>query len=318
MTAVSLVFLGTSELARRSLQALVRAPLVEVLGVVSQPDRAQGRGLQVRPTAVKQEALRHGLPVWQPDKLGKDQELLRRLRELSPAVFVVAAYGQLLPPAVLSLPEYGCLNVHPSLLPKYRGAAPIIWPLLNGETQTGVTIMKMDEGWDTGDILAQETTGIAATETGGQLHDRLAELGAELLVQSIPDYLQGNLQPTPQRHESASYAPKISRSDTVIDWNRPAPAIANAVRGFNPWPGAATQLVQGDKRRRLKIWEAEASLHNDEQEPGTVIDTSPQGIVVACRTGCLQLTLLQREGGKRMDVPSFLRGTPVKPGERFI
>lgn len=310
------VFLGTAELARHSLQALVRSPQVELLGVVSQPDKAKGRQLRQVPSAVKVEALKHSLPVWQPSLLRKDTRLIEHLNCLDIDVIVVAAYGQILPASVLEIPKFGCVNVHTSLLPRYRGAAPIQWAILNGDRETGVTIMKMDEGLDTGDILTQMKTPIHPIETGGELHDRLAELGANLLVDTLPKYLRGNLSPDPQDPEKATYARKLSKSDGQVNWTRSAIELANQIRGLNPWPGTFSHLSRGSDSRLIKFWRAEP-LSGDDAEPGTVISASPTGVIVACSKGHLRLTSLQREGGKRLEAGPFLAGFPIKLGNRF-
>ena len=239
MTALRIIFMGTAELSGASLQVLAGDPQFQIAAVVTQPDRPQGRDLKPQPSPVKSLAWRLGLPVLQPERV-RDGKFIGELRELTPNLIVVAAYGQILPPAILDLPRHGCLNVHTSLLPKYRGAAPIQWAIANGDTETGVTIMKMDVGLDTGDIIATRRTPIQPEDNSATLHERLAQLGAELLVQTIPDYVAGKIQPVPQPAAGASHAAKIKKEDGHIDWNRPAREIWNRLRAFTPWPGAFT------------------------------------------------------------------------------
>lgn len=239
MTALRIIFLGTPELSCASLQALAGDEKFQIAAVVTQPDRPKGRDLKPQPSPVKSLALRLGLPVLQPER-ARDEKFIAGLRALQPDLIIVVAYGQILPPAILNLPRHGCLNVHTSLLPKYRGAAPIQWAIANGDTETGVTIMKMDVGLDTGDIIATRRTPIQPEDNSATLHDRLAQLGAELLAQTIPDYVAGKIQPRPQPAEGASHAAKIKKEDGRIDWNQPAQTIWNRLRAFTPWPGAFT------------------------------------------------------------------------------
>lgn len=315
--AVRAIFLGTAELARRSLQALIHSPEVSIIGVISQPDKPQGRRLRIKPTPVKTESLQHSLPVWQPASLRTDTALLTRLKNSAPDLILVAAYGQMLPPEVLEIPKLGCLNVHPSLLPKYRGAAPISWTILNGDHQTGVTIMKVDEGLDTGDIVAQETTPISPTETGGELHNRLSQLGAQLLVRTLSKYLKGDVTIRPQNHQRATYARKLDRRDGEIDWHRPALELANQIRGLNPRPGTFSRLRKHIEFPAIKFWRAEPQS-GPKREPGTVVETSSRGIVVACGQDHLRITKLQRAGGKPLPAGDFLAGFSILPGSQFI
>ena len=310
------LFLGTAELARTSLRALIESPDVEVAGVISQPDRPRGRKLRPVPTAVRAEALEHGLQVWQPDSLGRDEALIGRLRELAPDLIVTAAYGQLLPPSVLSIPVRGALNVHTSLLPLHRGAAPIAWAILKGESRTGVTIMLMDEGLDTGPVLAQVHTPIGAEETGGELHDRLAILGADLLVRTIPRHLSGEIGPRAQDSSKATHAPRLSRRDGAMRWNRSAVDLANHVRGLAPWPGSWTRLERGERSERILLWRARAE-EGSGGSPGELLEASAQGLVVACGQGRLRIGELQRAGSRRMEAAAFLSGCPLRPGMRF-
>ncbi len=241
MPSLRTVFMGTTELSCASLRALQALPEVEVVAAVTQPDRPSGRELKLHVSAVKQLALHERLPVLQPER-ARDPAFLEQLRALRPDLIVVVAYGQILPQTILDLPRLGCLNVHASLLPKYRGAAPVQWAIITGEKETGVTIMKMDAGMDTGDILSQQPSLIHPEDTSETLHERLARLGAELLSLTIPDFVAGKIQPRPQSVEGVSYAPKITRQDGRIDWKLPALLIWNRVRGLQPWPGAFTHL----------------------------------------------------------------------------
>ena len=312
MAALRIVFMGTAELSCPSLDALTRGPDFEVVAVVTQPDRPKGRDLKVQPSPVKELAARKGLPVRQPEK-ARDEGFLEELHRLQPDLIAVAAYGQILPQNILDLPRFGCLNVHTSLLPKYRGAAPIQWAILNDEAETGVTIMKMDAGLDTGDILAQQPTPIHPEDTSETLHDRLAELGAELLMQTISDYVAGRIQPRPQPTEGVIYAPKINKQDGRIDWRQPARAIGNRVRAMVPWPSAFAYLPDQLPAHLLKIWQAEV-VESTAGAPGEIIQANKTGIVVACGQGALRILALQREGGRRMSAQDFLAGHPLTPG----
>src|SRR5271168_5246745 len=254
---MKIVFMGTAELSCASLEKL--AGKRSVIAVVTQPDKPKGRELKLQFSPVKILAEKLKLPVLQPLK-ARDEKFISGLRELQPDLIVVVAYGQILPQSILDLPKFGCVNVHTSLLPKYRGASPIQSAILNGETETGVTIMKMDAGLDTGEIISQARTPILPEDNSQTLHDRLAQLGAELLVETIPDYVTGKISPKPQPAEGASYAAKIKKEDGKIDWNEPAEKILNRLRAFTPWPGAFTFLAGEPKASRpagLKIWKAE-------------------------------------------------------------
>ena len=305
--------MGTAPLACASLQTLAETPEFRVLGVVTQPDRPKGRELKFQPSAVKELALRLGLPVLQPER-AREAAFLEQLRALAPELIVVAAYGQILPKALLDLPRFGCLNVHTSLLPKYRGAAPIQWAILNDEPQSGVTIMQMDVGLDTGPILAQQPTPIEPQDNAQSLHDRLATLGAELLARTIPDYISGKLTPRPQPLEGASHAPKIKKEDGRLDWQQPARTLWNRVRGLVPWPGAFT-FLPGPQPLLLKLWQTEVLERCG--PPGEVLSADKTGLVVGCGQGSLRIVLLQREGGRRLNVEQFLAGHPLRPGQRL-
>jgi methionyl-tRNA formyltransferase len=312
MPPLKTIFMGTAELACASLQALGREPFVQLVAVVSQPDKPKGRDLKVQPTPVKTIAHALGIPVLQPAK-ARDNTFIDQLRKFEPDLIVVAAYGQILPPAILELPRFGCLNVHTSLLPKHRGAAPIQWAILQGDVETGVTIMKMDAGLDTGDILTQTKTPISPTDNAQTLHDRLARLGSEVLVSTIPDYVAGRITPRPQPTEHASYARRLTKQDGKLDWTQPAGNLWNRIRAFTPWPGAYTfQRIEG-KRQLLKIWSAQVDEPSSGQ-PGEVLRADKSAIVVACGEQALRILELQREGGRRLGASEFLAGHVIPPG----
>jgi len=312
MSSLKIIFMGTADLAGASLQALCREKSFQIIAVVSQPDKPRGRDMKLQPTPVKTLALVENLPVLQPAR-ARNEDFIVELRQLQPDLIVVAAYGQILPQSLLDIPRLGCLNVHTSLLPKYRGAAPIQWSILNGDAETGVTIMKMDAGLDTGPMLSQVTTGITPADNAQTLHDRLAELGGELLVKTIPDYAAGKLTPQPQPAEGASYARKISKEDGQLDWSQPAATLWNRVRGFTPWPGAFTHFSAEGKPRLLKIWQAEV-VSELSGTPGEILRADKQGLIVACGQQALRILQLQREGGRKMTAQEFLAGQTLSAG----
>jgi methionyl-tRNA formyltransferase len=314
MAALRIVFMGTPDLACFSLEALLQPPEFEVVAAVTQPDRPKGRALKLHPSPVKEIALRKKLPVLQPER-ARDERFIQALAEIQPEIIAVAAFGQILPKAVLETPKFGCVNVHTSLLPKYRGAAPIQWALLNGDTETGVTIMKMDCGMDTGDIIAQERTPILPSDNSQTLHDRLGRLGAELLVRTIPDYVAGKIHPIPQPSEGVTAAPKIKKQDGHIDWTRPATAIWNQIRAFTPWPGAFTHFTDQPPPHLLKIWEA--AVVEASGAAGEVLCADAAGVLVACGVNAIRISALQREGGRRMSAREFLAGHSLKPGQKL-
>jgi methionyl-tRNA formyltransferase len=310
-----IVFMGTAELACASLKALLDCADFEVAGVVTQPDRPRGRALKLQPSPVKKVAVAAGLPVWQPER-ARQAEFTVLLASLHPDLLVVAAYGQILPQSMLDLPRFGGLNVHASLLPKYRGAAPIQWAILNGDPETGVTIMKMAAGLDTGDILRRQTTQILPEDDSSSLHERLALLGATLLVPTILDYSSGKITPQPQDESAASYARKITKEDGRLDWTRPARAIWNQVRAFTPWPGAFTSLPENSNRRLLKIFRVTLE-ENASGAPGEIVQADKTGLLVACGQGALRIHDLQLEGGRKMTVPEWLAGRPLSAGTKL-
>ena len=313
MNGLKIIFMGTAELSCTSLEKLAHDSQFQITAVVTQPDKPQGRELKLQPPPVKILAQKLNLPILQPAK-ARDEHFVSELRAAKPDLIVVAAYGHLLPPAILDLPRFGCLNVHTSLLPKYRGAAPIQWAIANGETETGVTIMKMDAGMDTGAILTQKRTPILPQDDSASLHNRLAQLGAELLLDTIPGYVAGKILPQSQP-ENASYAPKIKREDGQIDWNQPAQTILNRLRAFTPWPGAFTFLKTEPRPCLLKIWKAEVIEKSG--GAGEILFADENGIIVACGKNALRILELQREGGRRITARDFLGGCPLKSGEKF-
>lgn len=304
------VFAGTPEFAVPALKALVRAGH-DIEAVLSQPDRPAGRGRRTVAGAVKRCARTLGLDVLQPQSLRKPS-VLAGIRVLRPQVIVVAAYGLMLTREVLELPDFGCINVHASLLPRWRGAAPIQRAIEAGDPETGVSIMQMDEGLDTGPVLARRSTPISARDTAGTLHDRLAKLGAALLIETLPRIEAGTIEPIPQDPRRASYAAKIRPSDANPDWRRSALEIERQVRAMNPWP----VVRAGHKGRTIRIWEAEA-IADVAGPPGQILRAGRQGVDVACGSGVLRIKALQREGGKRLGAADFLNGYPLHTGERF-
>jgi methionyl-tRNA formyltransferase len=314
MAALRIIFMGTAELSCASLESLARDKTFSVAAVVTQPDKPKGRDLQLQPSPVKSLALKLNLSVLQPAR-ARDEQFIAELRALQPDLIVVVAYGHILPQTILDLPKFGCLNVHTSLLPKYRGAAPVQWAIASGETETGVTIMKMDAGLDTGPIISQRRTSILLADDSATLHDRLAQLGAELLLQTVPDYVAGKIQPKAQPDDGASHAPKIKKEDGRIDWKLPAKTIWNRLRAFTPWPGAFVFLAGQSKPQLLKIWKAEVIEQSG--KIGEIVSADKNGIVVACGENALRVLELQREGGRRMGAAEFLAGHALRTGEKF-
>ena len=310
---MNIIFMGTAELSCASLELLARSKNLFIAAVVTQPDKPKGRDLKRQPSPVKSLALKLKLPVLQPER-ARDERFIAGLRTLKPDLIVVVAYGHILPQTILDLPRHGCLNVHTSLLPKYRGAAPIQWAIANGETETGVTIMKMDAGLDTGPIVAQFRTPIQPADDSAILHDRLAQIGAQLLTQTIPDYVAGKIRPEPQPTAGVSHAPKIKKEDGHIDWCQPAKTIWNRLRAFTPWPGAFTFLAGEPKPQLLKIWKAEVVEQSG--KVGEILSADKSGVIVACGRDALRVWELQREGGRRMGAAEFLAGCPLRVGER--
>ena len=303
---MKLIFAGTPEFAAVALEALLAAGHAVAL-TLTQPDRPAGRGLKPHLSAVKKLALARGLPLAQPANL-KEPAIQEQLRNVGADAMVVAAYGLILPPAVLCLPARGCLNIHASLLPRWRGAAPIQRALLNGDRETGITIMQMDSGLDTGAILLQEKIAINDDDTAQTLHDKLAPLGARGLLRALSE----NLAPRAQDDEAATYAAKIAKAEAVIDWSRSAVDICRQVRAFNPAPGAVTTLDGAT----LKIWCAQPVVHTA-AVPGTVVGVGASGFVVAAGTGAVNITELQKAGSKRLAARAFLAGAALASGARL-
>ncbi|MCD8376535.1 MAG: methionyl-tRNA formyltransferase [Oscillospiraceae bacterium] len=304
-----IVFMGTPEFAVPSLRALAEAGHT-LCGAFTQPDRPKGRGMKLQPTPVKEFCLTHEIPVFQPAGF-RDGEALAQIQALAPEMIAVAAYGRILPQAILELPPAGCINVHSSLLPKYRGAAPINWAILNGERETGVTIMHMSAALDAGDIIAQKTTAIGPEETAGDLTARLAELGAGLLAETVARLERGEAGRVPQREEMATYAPMLSRELSPVDWNRPAQAIHDQVRGLLPWPAAAASLGGV----RCKILSTKVCQQTSGRPCATVLRADKNGLYIACGGGSvLEVLEVQPEGKKKMKAAAFLLGHPLKEG----
>jgi methionyl-tRNA formyltransferase len=310
--ALRVLFFGTPEFAVPSLLALVRARH-QVVGVISQPDRPRGRGQHVQFEAVKKAALEHQLAQWQPDRL-KDPALLDALRALEPDLAVVAAYGRLLPQALLDLPRLGFINVHASLLPRWRGAAPVHRAILAGDETTGVTIMRVVLALDAGPMLARRTTSIDPNETSGTLEARLATIGAGLLAEVVDRLSSGAIDDEPQDDRMATYAAKLERSESQTRWDVPARDLHNRIRGLQPWPLAAASL----RGRRILLLESNVEDdEGDRGEPGTILAAGPDGLVVATRAGAVRLLRLQPEGRRAMPARDFLNGTRLAAGERF-
>ena len=304
--------MGTPDFSVGALKALAENGY-EIAGVVTQPDKPRGRGKASAMTPVKEAALELGLTVYQPSRV-REQSFMDTVRALNPDVIVVSAFGQIIPKALLELPRYGCVNIHASLLPKYRGAAPIQWAVMDGEPVSGVTIMQMDEGLDTGDMLAKTEVPLEPDETGGSLFDKLSRAGADLLIRTLPALEQGTLTPEKQPLESpTAYARMIRKEDGRIDWNLEAEAIERRIRGLNPWPSAYTELTG----KILKIWRAEVLPKESGQAPGTVTEAGKGGFCVQTGKGVLRLLEVQLEGKKRMDAQAFLRGFHAAPGMKL-
>ncbi|MHB1373129.1 MAG: methionyl-tRNA formyltransferase [Thauera sp.] len=307
--ALRVAFAGTPEFAAQALRAILDAGYPVPL-VLTQPDRPAGRGMKLTPSPVKQLALAHGIEVDQPEKL-RTEEQRARLAACAPDVLVVAAYGLILPKAVLDLPRLGCINIHASLLPRWRGAAPIHRAIEAGDAETGITIMQMDEGLDTGAMLLRRALPILPADTTAGLHDRLALLGGECIVDALAALQRGALVATAQPADGVTYAAKIGRAEAAIDWTRPAAEIERAMRAFDPFPGAASAL----RDTVVKCWSG--TVVPGTGAPGSVLAVDEAGITIACGRDALRCTVLQRPGSKRLPAGEFLRGFPVSVGERF-
>lgn len=304
-----IVFAGTPEFAAQALAAILAAGQ-DVPLVLTQPDRPSGRGMALKASPVKQLALEHGLQVHQPASL-KSAESRQPIIDASPDVMVVAAYGLILPQAALDIPRLGCINIHASLLPRWRGAAPIQRAILAGDAETGVTLMRMEAGLDTGPMLLKGRLPITDADCAATLHAKLAALGARLIVEALPRLARGELPGEPQPAEGVTYAAKLEKSEAALDWRQTAVALSRAVRAFDPFPGTVAR-VEG---QTIKVWRAEPAPGAG--EPGTVLAANVDGILVACGEGALRLVELQKSGGKRLQAADFLHGFALKPGQRF-
>lgn len=308
---MKIVFMGTPDFAVGALEAIIQAGH-EITCVVTQPDKPKGRSKEMQFPPVKECALKHNLPVFQPVKI-KTPEAIETLKTYAADIYVVAAFGQILSQEILDMPKYGCVNIHASLLPKYRGSAPIQWAIIDGEKETGVTIQQMNAGIDTGDILCTSVIPIAAKETGASLFDKLSAVGAELIVEALKQIEAGTLIPKPQDDSKATHAKMLTKALGEIDWTQSAVVIERLIRGLNAWPSAYTIL----RGKTLKIWEADVIDSIQEQIPGTVVSVTKDAIVVQTGEGALQLSNIQLEGKKRMTVKDFLLGYKVEVGEQL-
>ncbi|MGN0482681.1 MAG: methionyl-tRNA formyltransferase [Lachnospiraceae bacterium] len=308
-----IIFMGTPDFSVGTLEALIEAGH-EVVLAVTQPDKPKGRGKAMQFSPVKEAALAHGIEVYQPQRVRRP-ECIEYLRQYQPDLIVVVAFGQILPKEILEMPRYCCLNVHASLLPKYRGAAPIQWAVLNGDKETGVTTMRMDEGIDTGDIIKTKKVSLSEEETGGSLFEKLTGVGAELAVETIEAIETGKAVYTPQDHEKATHTSMIRKEQGKINWNRPAVEIERLIRGMNPWPSAYTSLNE----KLFKIWAAKALPdETTNAEPGTVCKVTKHDVFVQTGEGILQLLEVQAQGKKRMSADAFLRGGAIKEDTKFV
>lgn len=308
---MKVIFMGTPDFSVGTLAALVEAGH-EVVLAVTQPDKPKGRGKEMQYTPVKEYALEKGIPVYQPEKVRRP-ECIEELKKYQADVCVVIAFGQILPKEILEMTPYGCINVHASLLPKYRGAAPIQWAIINGESISGVTTMQMDEGLDTGDMLEKAEVPLGEKITGGELHDLLAEAGAKLCVQTLEKLEKGELKPEKQGETPTAYARMLDKKLGNIDWTRPAVEIERLIRGLNPWPSAYTTCNE----KTMKIWDADVVDEEKTAEPGTIIEVTKQTFSVQTGEGALRINELQIPGKKKMSADAFLRGYQVKTGEKL-
>lgn len=305
-----ILFMGTPDFSVPTLECLIDSEH-EIIGVVTQPDKPKGRGKHIIHPPIKMVALEKGIPVYQPIKV-KEQDFMDTMAALKPDLAVVVAFGQILPKAFLELPKYGCINIHASLLPKYRGAGPIQWAVIHGEATTGVTTMYMDVGLDTGDMLLKETVKIEPNETGGSLHDKLSVIGGPLILKTIQAMVENHLVRQPQDNALATYAPMLNKEMGNINWNQPADTIEHLVRGLNPWPSAYTYY----EGKLLKIWESEVVTSDALDIPnGSICEIGDDGFVVKCKEDALLIKNLQLQGKKRMSTVDFLRGHQIQLGQ---
>jgi len=308
---LKIIFAGTPVFAAQALKALLDKQF-EIVAVLTQPDRPSGRGMQLKPSPVKQLALEHGLVVLQPQSL-KEAEIQNQLANFKADLMIVAAYGLILPKAVLQIPRLGCWNIHASLLPRWRGAAPIQRAILAGDQQTGITIMQMDVGLDTGDMLLKKECSITSSDTSETLFDKLAVLGASAIIEALTLLQENRIQAVPQANDLASYASKLSKEESQIDWSKNAQEIARNVRGYNPFPGVTSVLNEIP----LKIWQASV-CEGKAGEPGEVVRVEKNKLVVACGEDALSLEIIQKPNAKALPVTQFLQGFAVKVGDRFV
>lgn len=308
---MKIVYMGTPDFAVGALQALIDAGH-EIVLVVTQPDKPKGRGKEMQMTPVKQCAVANNIPVFQPVKI-KEEEAMAELRKYEADVFVVAAFGQILSKEILDMPRLGCYNIHASLLPKYRGAAPIQWVIIDGEKETGVTIMRMDEGLDTGDMASKAIVPITDTETGESLHDKLMEAGAKLIVDTLPQIEAGTITFEKQEDSLSCYAKMLNKSLGEIDWRQSGVLIERLIRGLNSWPSAYTKM----NGKTLKIWEAKVISNEKNEECGVITQVNKDGFIVACGEGSLEITSIQLEGKKRVSVRDYLLGHALEAGMKF-
>lgn len=307
---MKVIFMGTPDFSVPVLQGLIDSKEHEVTAVVTQPDKPRGRSGKLVFTPVKQLAVEHGIPVYTPKRV-KDPEFVKELSQIPCDVIVVIAFGQILSKEILDLPKYGCINVHASLLPRWRGAAPMQWAIIAGDEMTGITTMQMDVGLDTGDMLLAKEIPISPNETGESLHDKMAVLGSELLLETLRQAEEGTLHPKPQNDEDSTYAKMLTKETGKIDWNLDAAQIERYIRGLNSWPSA----YSGYKGKTLKLWRAEVLSEVTEGKPGTVVSVEKDSFTVQTGSGCLRILELQLEGKKRMDAGSFLRGVKIEKGD---
>lgn len=308
---MKIIFAGTPHFAEKALAALLKLQ-VEIVAVLTQPDRPSGRGMQLKPSPVKQLALQHGLTVLQPVSL-KDAGIQQQLAMYQADVMVVAAYGLILPQAVLQIPRLGCLNIHASLLPRWRGAAPIQRAILAGDTETGITIMQMDVGLDTGDMLLKKCCPIATKDNADTLHDKLAALGADAIVEALSGLEQGKLNAIPQDSALATYAAKLSKDEAQLDWTQAAVQLDRTVRGYNPFPGASSSVNDTP----IRVWQVSVR-EGVSGKPGEVLAVEKNALVVACGSDALSLEVLQRPNAKALPASQFLQGFHIKAGDRFV
>lgn len=305
---MKIVYMGTPDFAVAPLEAIIKAGH-QVMAVVTQPDKQKGRGKEVQMTPVKTCAVQHGIPVFQPVKI-REPEAVNKLKEYEADIFVIAAFGQILSEEILTMPPLGCVNIHASLLPAYRGAAPIQWAVINGEKESGVTIMRMEKGIDTGGMYAKKAVPLTHKETGASLHDKLMQAGAELIVEALPKIASGELVPIEQDDSKATHVGRLDKSMGKIDWGKDADVIERLIRGLNSWPSAYTTC----KGKNLKIWEADVVAWQGSSVPGTIETVRKDSVDVACGSGILRVYSLQLEGKKRMAVKDFLLGYTLEPG----